>query len=53
MERDLNPTDWSRDGRWITGQSVQSSPSQIWVVPMLGDRKPFAFLETPLQPCQR
>ncbi len=41
-------TDWSRDGRYLAYQT-QSRTTQkfdIWIQPMTGDRKPFAFIAT-------
>jgi Tol biopolymer transport system component len=41
------PTHWSRDGRFVVfGRLTLGTNSDIWVVPMTGDRKPFAFLQT-------
>ena len=37
------PRDWSADGKFILYQKV----SDLWVVPLDGDRKPFAYLEEP------
>jgi Tol biopolymer transport system component len=40
------PSDWSRDGRYIV--EVRENPktkTDIWGLPLLGDRKPFAFLD--------
>src|SRR5262245_44035371 len=42
------PTSWSRDGRFVlyftTGDS--KTRSDLWVLPMFGERKPFPFLQT-------
>ena len=44
----LNPTSWSPDGRFLayfrTERSAPASRQQIWILPLLGDRKPFPFL---------
>src|SRR5439155_18590961 len=42
-----NPTDWSSDGRFLM-YSVQDlkTGSDLWVLPLGGDRKSFAFLNT-------
>jgi eukaryotic-like serine/threonine-protein kinase len=41
------PMDWSRDGRYIV-EDVQDpkTKSDIWVLPLFGDRKPFPYLQT-------
>jgi len=44
------PTDWSRDGRYIAITTLDPKGQtryDIWVVPMVGDRKPFPYLQTP------
>lgn len=39
------PWSWSPDGRFLAyGRYDPKSPPQIWIVPLFGDRKPFAFL---------
>ena len=45
------PTGWSRDGRFIAFDSWDpkgktQSHSDIWVLPLFGDRKPFPYLQT-------
>ena len=46
----LTPTDWSRDGRFIAyTKPTLTRFSDIWILPLSGDRKPFAFVETPSQ----
>jgi eukaryotic-like serine/threonine-protein kinase len=42
----LLPTAWSQDGRFIAYGGYSPSPD-IWVLPLTGDRKPFAFAATP------
>ena len=45
--RDVFPSDWSRDGRYIienTNDNDGRTGSDIWVLPLFGDRKPFAYL---------
>jgi len=37
------PRDWSPDGRFLLYQKV----SDLWVVPLEGDRKPFPYLDEP------
>ena len=36
-----HPTDWTRDGRYIVIERGQVGDQRIWLIPMLGDRKPF------------
>jgi Tol biopolymer transport system component len=41
------PYDWSSDGRFIIYGRVDSKTlSDLWVLPLDGDREPFAFLQT-------
>jgi eukaryotic-like serine/threonine-protein kinase len=43
-------TDWSRDGRFIIysqGNVVAKTQASIWILPLVGDRKPRPFLQTP------
>ena len=42
------PLDWSRDGRFIIfAQQGKSTGSDLWVLPLQGDRKPVPYLTTP------
>jgi Tol biopolymer transport system component len=43
------PTDWSRDGRFILYEDADRSTnkSDLWVLPLFGDRQPMPFLQTP------
>jgi dipeptidyl aminopeptidase/acylaminoacyl peptidase len=42
------PTDWSRDGRHILYENDDpKSSTDLWVLPLFGDRKPQLFLQTP------
>jgi Tol biopolymer transport system component len=42
------PTDWSHDGRFILYDNEESaSRSDLWVLPITGDKKPIPFLRTP------
>jgi len=42
------PLDWSRDGRFLLfSQGGKNSSSDLWVLPMEGEHKPFAYLATP------
>jgi eukaryotic-like serine/threonine-protein kinase len=42
------PTNWSFDGRFLVVdlQHVPGKSGDIWIVPLLGDRKPYPFLAT-------
>jgi len=40
-------TDWSPDGRFILFDQSGSGGSDIWVLPLFGDGKPYALLQTP------
>jgi Tol biopolymer transport system component len=51
LEDNVNkyPLSWSQDGRFVLYMAVPGSPttgSDLWVLPMFGDRKPFPFLQT-------
>jgi eukaryotic-like serine/threonine-protein kinase len=47
------PTDWSRDGRFILYDSVDPKTfNDIWLLPLSGDRKPEIFLQTPFAELQ-
>jgi Tol biopolymer transport system component len=39
------PTDWSRDGKYIL-YTESKNGSDIWVLPLAGDKKPIPFLTT-------
>ncbi len=42
------PTDWSRDGRFILYENLDpQTKSDLWVLPLSGDKKPQPFLQTP------
>ena len=45
----IAPSDWSRDGRFIAYTSTSSGSSDVWILPLSGDRKPFPLVETPSQ----
>jgi Tol biopolymer transport system component/predicted Ser/Thr protein kinase len=46
--KDPIPTSWSRDGRYLLYTVPGANDSAgIWVLPLEGDSKPFAFLSTP------
>ena len=40
----MTPSGWSSDGRFI---AYTTRGSNVWILPLFGDRKPFAFAETP------
>jgi len=42
----LQPTDWSRDGRWLVGSVMGGTTSELWSVPLAGDRKPVVIQKT-------
>jgi Tol biopolymer transport system component len=43
----LNPTDWSSDGQWIAYvNNTRRTGSDLWMLPLAGDRKPRSFLAT-------
>ena len=42
------PTDWSSDGRFILYEALDPvTKFDLWILPLFGDRKPFAYLATP------
>ena len=42
----ISPSDWSADGRFIAYTSTSSGTSDVWVLPLFGDRKPFPLVQT-------
>jgi serine/threonine protein kinase len=47
-DRPIFPTDWSRDGKFILySRNEQKTASDIWLLPLEGERKPFAFFQSP------
>jgi eukaryotic-like serine/threonine-protein kinase len=46
--RTKRPDDWSRDGRYIIEEASgdPKTGTDIWVLPLFGDRKPFPYLQT-------
>jgi len=46
---DLAAIDWSRDGKFLLcigrGQGASAGALDIWAIPMVGERKPFAVLQ--------
>jgi serine/threonine protein kinase len=51
LSKDVNlPRDWSSDGRYIVFDRYAPATLQqadIWILPTVGDKKAFAFLESP------
>jgi len=43
---DKYPTSWSSDGKFIIYSSPGTSRSDLWILPLTNDRKPFAFTQT-------
>jgi eukaryotic-like serine/threonine-protein kinase len=41
------PTDWSKDGRYLAYENTTSAENRtdVWILPLEGERKPFAFLQ--------
>jgi serine/threonine protein kinase len=39
-EQIVNPSDWSRDGKYIIYERGSVGDSEIWALPLTGDRKP-------------
>ena len=44
----MTPSDWSADGRFIAYSVAKTFPvrSDVWVLPLFGDRKPFPVAQT-------
>ena len=42
-------TDWSRDGRYLMYELGPGVNQQLWVIPLFGDRKPFAYTGSSIQ----
>jgi Tol biopolymer transport system component len=45
-EFDKNPMGWSPDGRFILYARRRGADVKIWVLPLVGDRRPYPFRET-------
>ena len=44
------PTDWSRDGRFIAyNRAGPEGETDVWVLPLFGDRKPIPFVQSEFQ----
>jgi Tol biopolymer transport system component len=49
-DQDKTPTSWSPDGHFLLFTSVDPKTREdLWILPLEGDRKPFAFLQTDAQ----
>lgn len=49
------PADWSRDGRFLVYETMntpESITADLWVLPLSGEPKPFLFLKTPFHETQ-
>ncbi len=47
-EIEIEPSDWSRDGRYIAAVALGPATRwDIWIVPLEGGGKPYPFLSTP------
>ncbi len=47
------PTDWSRDGQSLLFERVgMASKSEVWVLPLVGERKPAPVLQAPFNESQ-
>ncbi len=44
---DKYPLSFSPDGNFLLYQVARPAPQDLWVLPLSGDRKPFAFVATP------
>ncbi|HYL37300.1 MAG TPA: protein kinase [Bryobacteraceae bacterium] len=46
--RQKRPEDWSRDGRYIIEETLADpkTGNDIWVLPLSGDKKPYAYVHT-------
>jgi eukaryotic-like serine/threonine-protein kinase len=42
-----HPNHWSPDGRFVIYDDHTAQRQDLWIVPMMGDRKPIPFLVTP------
>jgi len=40
------PTDWSSDGQFLLFNQYNLSGSDVWVLPLVGDRKPYPLLDS-------
>jgi dipeptidyl aminopeptidase/acylaminoacyl peptidase len=49
IDSQIAPSDWSADGRFIAYTSTSSGSSDVWILPLFGDRTPFPLAQTPAQ----
>jgi Tol biopolymer transport system component len=53
IPRDSHLWDWSRDGRFIVYSTIgMQGAADLWVLPRVGDRKPFPFAQSPFHKTQ-
>jgi serine/threonine protein kinase/Tol biopolymer transport system component len=53
IARESHLWDWSRDGRFIVYSAIGvQHAADLWVLPRMGDRKPFPFAESPFHKTQ-
>jgi Tol biopolymer transport system component len=46
-DRDKQPSSWSPDGKYLLFRATDpQTKSDLWILPMTGERKPFAFART-------
>ena len=50
LEGNFSPTSWSKDGRFLAYNTASSGggSSDIWVLPLTGNPKPFPVVQTPV-----
>jgi len=47
-DQDKLPVDWSPDGKFLLYRTTDpKTSSDLWILPMSGDKKPFPFVQTP------
>ena len=49
------PTDWSPDGKYLLmsrGKYIGGNPTDIWVLPLFGNREPYPLVRTPFRETQ-
>jgi eukaryotic-like serine/threonine-protein kinase len=52
-EADKEGTDWSADGRFVLfDQAGSNGGTDIWILPLFGDGKPYSLLQTPFSEYQ-
>lgn len=52
-DRDKQPSSWSSDGKYLVFSAADpQTRSDLWILPMTGERKPFAFARTEFSEAQ-